>query len=320
MPASKNDGAATVFDVSFEPGNGTIGGEDAFDILTENHHVVGEEVGFGFGHGEFAAIGIIAQAYQAKVILQSNKETEQHFHEAYRLPDGRGLLLILHRDEGYDTIAIWAGGERRNLLTLLGSDLEGPTYSPTGHLLFTRSKSNEGLWALPFSLSSLEATGEPFLVVPWGSQASASSDGNLVYLDSRARSDKELVWFDAEGTILGTIGKPQTGMNFPVISPDGTKVAVSGEEDKDWDIWVHDEAGRKGRITFDKGREAKPRWPRDGSRVFYHHRVGPNPSIYSVDSDAGGEGGCEGEIRQPRRPKSDGSERAEVGEALKIGE
>jgi len=232
---------------------------------------------------------VSARGGESKVILQSNKETEQHFHEAYRLPGGRGLLLILHRDEGYDTIALWAGGERRNLLTLLGSDLEGPTYSPSGHLLFTRSKSNEGLWALPFSLSSLEATGEPFLVVPWGSQASASSDGNLVYLDSRARSDKELVWFDAEGTILGTIGKPQMGMNFPVISPDGTKVAVSGEEDKDWDIWVHDEAGRKSRITFDKGREAKPRWPRDGSRVFYHHRVGPNPSIYSVNSDGGGD-------------------------------
>jgi serine/threonine protein kinase len=232
---------------------------------------------------------VSARGGEPKMILQKNSETEVHFHEAYQLPGGRGLLLVLHRDNSIDTMTLWAGGERRNLLVLEGSDISSPTYSPTGHILFTRGLSNEGLWALPFSLPSLEVTGEPFLVVPHGSQASASSDETLVYMDSRARSDMELVWFDAEGTIRGTIGQPQTDMEFPVISPDGTKIAVSGKEDKDWDIWVHDETGRKDRITFDKGHEAKPRWSRDGSRVFYHHPVGPNPSIYSVDSDAGGD-------------------------------
>jgi Tol biopolymer transport system component len=232
---------------------------------------------------------VSARGGEPKTILQRNPETEVHFHEACQLPGGRGLLLVVHRDDSPDTIALWGAGKRRNLLTLEGSDLVTPTYSPSGHILFTRVRSNEALWALPFSLSSLEATGEPFLVLPQGSQASASSDGTLVYMDSRARSGRELVWFDAEGTILDTIGQPQMDMEFPVISPDGTKVAVSGEEDKDWDIWIHEEMGRKGRITFDKGPEARPRWSRDGSRVFYHHPVGPNSSIYSVDSVAGGD-------------------------------
>ena len=82
------------------------------------------------------------------MILQKNSETEQHFHEVHQLPGGRGVLLVLHRDEAYDTIALWAGGKRRNLLTFEGDDLETPTYSPTGHILVTRGSSNEGLWGL----------------------------------------------------------------------------------------------------------------------------------------------------------------------------
>ena len=96
-------------------------------------------------------------------------------------------------------------------LTLEEIDLADVRYSPTGHILFTRGPDNRGLWAVPFSLSGLEVTGAPFLVVPQGSQASASSDGTLVYTDSRARSDVELVWFDAEGEILGTIGQRRAG-------------------------------------------------------------------------------------------------------------
>ena len=131
-------------------------------------------------------------------------------------------------------------------------------------------------------------TGEPFLVVPQGSQPSTSPDGTLVYMDASAHRDSELVWFDDEGTILGTIGQPQTDMESPAISPDGKRVAVVAEEDNDWDIWVHDESG-KGRITFDKGRETYPRWSADGDSVLYNHPIGPSGSIYATDSAAGGD-------------------------------
>ena len=229
-----------------------------------------------------------ARGGEPETILEKNPETEQHFHGAYQLPGGRALLLVRHRDEGLDTITLWTDGERRDLLTLGESHLGNPTYSPTGHILFTRRLAEGGLWAFPFSLASLERTGEPFLVAPEGTDASTSEDGTLIYRDVASRSDLELVWFDADGTILGTIGEPQADMEFPTLSPDGTRVAVSGQEDNDWDIWVHDETGRKLRITFDKGRENMPRWSSDGSRVLYHYpEDNPDVSIYSVDPDAG---------------------------------
>ena len=181
---------------------------------------------------------VAARGGEPKVILKKNLETEAHFHEAYQLPGGRGQLVVRHRDEAYDTITLWAGGKREDVLTIEGGDVRAPTYSPTGHLLFTRVRESQGLWAVPFSLSSLGVTGEPFLVVPKGAYGSASSDGTLVYVDSEARSDVELVWFDSNGTILGTVGRPQRDMQWPAISPDGTKVAVIGQENEDWDIWI----------------------------------------------------------------------------------
>jgi serine/threonine protein kinase len=232
---------------------------------------------------------VAAQGGEPKVILKKNTEKEQHFHEVYQLPGGRGQLVVRHLDEAYDTIMLWAGGKRVDVLTIEGGDLRAPTYSPTGHLLFTRTRESEGLWAVPFSLSRLEVTGEPFLVVPKGAYGGASSDGTLIYVDSEAGSDVELVWFDSQGTILGTIGQPQRDMQDPAVSPDGTQVAVSGKENEDWDIWIHGEGGRKERLTFDKGRELMPHWSPDGSRILYHHPPGPVASIYAVDWDGGGD-------------------------------
>jgi len=99
----------------------------------------------------------------------------------------------------------------------------------------------------------------------------------------------ELVWFDAEGTVLGTIGQPQEDMLNPVLSPDGTQVAVSASENEDWDIWIHDVAHPgKHRVTFESGRENLPSWSPDGSRIFYHYPDSGEASIYTVEADGSG--------------------------------
>jgi serine/threonine-protein kinase len=71
----------------------------------------------------------------------------------------------------------------------------------------------------------------------------------------------------------------------PALSPDGTKVAVVADENSDWDIWVHDLAHNKQRLTFERGQEKLPRWSPDGSRLFYHHPNSDDASIYSVAPD-----------------------------------
>jgi serine/threonine-protein kinase len=95
---------------------------------------------------------VSARGGEPTVIFEPNDETERHFHEVHRLPGGRGLVVVLHREEEVDTIALWADGKRKTLFTLESAHLSYPTYSPTGHILFAREDKNGGVWALPFSL------------------------------------------------------------------------------------------------------------------------------------------------------------------------
>ena len=37
-----------------------------------------------------------------------------------------------------------------------------PVYSPSGHILYQTNRYQSGLWALPFSIETLKATGEAF--------------------------------------------------------------------------------------------------------------------------------------------------------------
>ncbi len=90
--------------------------------------------------------------------------------------------------------------------------------------------------------------------------------------------------------VLGTIGQPQEEMSNPVLSPDGTKVAVSASENDHWDIWIHDVGDdSKHPLTFDPDREGRPSWSADGSRIFYHSWVSGKFSIYTVEADGSGE-------------------------------
>jgi Tol biopolymer transport system component len=138
-------------------------------------------------------------------------------------------------------------------------------------------------------LSTLEVTGEPFVVVPGGSGAGGSADGTLIHTDLRPWPGLELVWFDGKGEVGETIGQPQTAMWTPALSPDGTKVAVAAvEKNNERDIWIHDTTdGSKRRLTFHEGPEYSPRWSADGKRIYYHrYPEAPGPAtLYAIPAD-----------------------------------
>jgi serine/threonine-protein kinase len=144
-----------------------------------------------------------------------------------------------------------------------------PVYSGTGHLLYGRQgEGNDGIWAAPFSLSTREITGEPFLVVPDAASPSISTDGTLVYTQS-AGSMTELVWIDRDGRMTGTIGEPQQGMIRPRIAPDGRSVVVSAMQQGQRSLWLHDFArGTKSQLTFTDGSAFGTAWPAEGEILF----------------------------------------------------
>ena len=89
---------------------------------------------------------------------------ERRLYDPHFLPDGRTLLFAVvtvrrrRRDRRRprrlaNAGSAWAAGPR------------APTWSPTGHVVFTRRPgSEESLWAVPFSLGSLTTTGQAFRV------------------------------------------------------------------------------------------------------------------------------------------------------------
>jgi len=210
-----------------------------------------------------------------RLLLEADTEAgEDHFHEPFHLPGGRGILYTIHRgaNKGIDTLSVLADGTSRQILQLEGQLLWKPVYSPTGHILFARTPTNAGVWALPFSLDTLEATGEAFLILPDGHYPSISSNGTLISRMGGGSTMEQIVWLNREGDLEGTIGQPQPDILFVSLSPDGRRVAVSSHEGDNWDIWIHDvERATKTRLTFHDGGDWNPVWSPDGRSIAHSH-------------------------------------------------
>ncbi len=198
---------------------------------------------------------------------------DDHFHEPSWLPGKRGVIFTVHRkDAGTDTLALvdGGGGARKLLLRLEKQEIWHAVYSPTGHILFRRQPDNEGIWALPFSLSKLEPTGDAFLVVPGGNMPSVSDDGTLVCILGGSSGMQQLAWVDRKGEVQELVGQPQPDMLFVSLSPDAHHVAVQSHEGDNWDVWVHDVTrGTKTRLTFETGMDGIPAWSPGGDRIAY---------------------------------------------------
>jgi serine/threonine-protein kinase len=102
--------------------------------------------------------------------LEDPGEGESDFHELCRLPEGKGLVFVVHESGGdFGKLSLLTpDGQRRDVVAFDSGNVWDPFYSPSGHLVFGRSGAVPGIWALPFSISSLEATDDPFLVAADG--------------------------------------------------------------------------------------------------------------------------------------------------------
>ena len=165
------------------------------------------------------------------------------------------------------------------------ADGRWPYYSPGGHLLFERDND---LWALPFSVAALKATGEAFPVAQNAWRPSVARDGTLVYADA-ASEDQQLVWRSRAGDRLEVIGQPQRSMERPSLSPDGRQVAVQSRVSGNGDIWVHDiERGGATRITFNPAGDLEATWTPSGQQITYASFRGGFTEIFSASADGSG--------------------------------
>ena len=187
------------------------------------------------------------------------------------LPDSRTILFTYH----FGTAPQGEIGIRSNDSTDTLFDLGGvrsAVYSPTGHIFYTirSGPAADGIWAIPFSFSSLSLAGEPFLVAGGGEKPSVSRNGVLVYL-SAASPDMELVLVDRKGGVQRVIGEPRKGLRRPAISPNGRYVAVNGRQGEQQQVWIYDlSRGVSTPLTFGDDSAGSPAWDPSGTQVAFN--------------------------------------------------
>jgi WD40 repeat protein len=184
-----------------------------------------------------------------------------------------------------------------------GEGFRYPVFSPTGHLVYERETTNPGIWALPFSLSRLQPTGAPFLVVPGGSAPSVARDGTLCFVRTE-ESPVELVRVARRGSVetLAELPGASAGMLRPLymgpgyragaglsLSPDGGRVGlVLGNAPGH--LFVYDLGrGSLSRLAADVF-PIRPVWTPRSDRVVYGSARGARGwNLWSRRADAAGE-------------------------------
>jgi eukaryotic-like serine/threonine-protein kinase len=191
------------------------------------------------------------------------------FHEPALLPDDDAQLLVVHRTEGPDTIAVIRGHMRKEILRLPGESLFFPQYSSSGHIVFGRIGKSDGIWAVPFDPLQLQTTGEPFLVAGGAFFPSVSRDGTLTFIRRIWSESRQLVIVNRAGAVESAIGEPQPGLSWPVIAPDGRRVAVIVGAPSRSDVWIYDlqRTGRR-RLTFLENDVILSAWTANNRVVF----------------------------------------------------
>jgi Tol biopolymer transport system component len=212
---------------------------------------------------------------------------ESDFHEVCLLPGSHGYVAVLHSSTGIGDLVLVTPDAKRKPIMHIDDTVVSPTYSPSGHLLFERRGTTDGIWAIAYDLERQECVGDPFLVVPGGKLPSASSDGTLCYVDGVTAPQSQLVWIDRSGALVGKIGPPDfTTRPFPAISPDGRTVAMSNRFGDSRETFLYDlEAGTRRRLTFTDYAEEVPRWHPNGVDILDYCYV--PAAMYEISTSAG---------------------------------
>ena len=241
-------------------------------------------------------LAVSSRGGDPEVYLARDVENDVDFHDPWALPDGRGVIYVLHRKEGVDTIELFADGKRRQLLRIPRTETNSVQvvnmvcYAPSGHLLYFREQGNRGVWAVPFSLGSLEVTGDPFLVAAYGQHPSISDDGTLLYIPGREETPRRLVWVNTRGEVGETVVDGLRGLSTPSLSPDGTRVAYAAEENGAGEIWIQDLAGgTRTRLTFTQADESWPVWIPGQNRVAFMTNQEGHSTVSAKSADGSGD-------------------------------
>jgi eukaryotic-like serine/threonine-protein kinase len=211
------------------------------------------------------------------------------------LPDGKAVLFsagpnALIFTNAQAAVQSLGTGEHRNLV----QGGMNPRYSPSGHLVYAQGGS---LMAVPFDPQRLAVTGTAVPVVEGvlesavtgAAQYGISATGSLVYVPGGVQATQlRLMWVSRNGAEQ-PLAAPVRAYQFPRLSPDGRRVAVSiGEQEVQ--VWLYDLSRETlTRLTFEGNTNTGPSWTPDGKRIaFGSSKEGPFNIFWQLADGSGG--------------------------------
>jgi len=217
------------------------------------------------------------------------------------LPDGAAILFTVTHSplptwDDTEVVAQSLATGERTVVVPGGAD---GRYLRSGHLLYVRRGT---LMAVPFDLQRLKAAGGEVAVIADVMQAgnmptepsdsgagqfSVSESGSLLYLPGGVFPDPErsLVWVNRSGAVE-PLPLPSRAYASPRLSSDGGRVVFWTQGDRN--IWIHELGrGTTTKLTSD-GRNARPVWTPDGTRVTFATALGGHENLFWKPADGSG--------------------------------
>jgi serine/threonine-protein kinase len=228
------------------------------------------------------------------------------------LPGGGAVLFISNRNgndfEDAEIVVYSISSGQRKTVQWGGFYAR---YLRSGHVVYMHESA---LFAVPFDLKQLRATGQPAPILDGvvtnpargGAQVSFSETGNLVYVAGRGGGrNVSIYWMDREGE-FAPLRETPGGYYNPAFSPDGNRLALEISEGRRRDIWVY-EWGRDTltRLTFAGETNTNPIWTPDGQRITYSSREnGEAYGLWWIRADGAGDAQRLAAWKNPQFPTS----------------
>jgi len=200
-------------------------------------------------------------------------------------PNGKGVLFTIRIKRTNETkgrnsyayaiaVADIPSGKHRVIV----NDAMYARYAKSGYLLYVNT--NKTLMFVPFDQNSMKVTGEPAALTEGmrvgllggSADLAVSGTGTLVYATSAGEGKQELVWVTRDGKEQAVDPDwPGTYIGFPVLSPDGKRVAVAKIiNSESVNIWIKRlDRGTSIKLTLDGRESYQPAWTPDGRFVTF---------------------------------------------------
>jgi Tol biopolymer transport system component len=118
---------------------------------------------------------------------------------------------------------------------------------------------------------------------------STSAEGKLVYMAGDAPNGTQLVWYDRNGKVLGTLGENDHYKNV-AISRDGSQVVADTTGMKESKIRILDVRGSRTLMTLNNGDGGgSPAWSPDGRQIYFTSNANGPKDIFVKAADGSGE-------------------------------